>query len=236
MFTPKDRLASWFEQYAETHDLVVWLSSTLATPPTYDKTSGHWDLSVNRNGTLIRLRPAHLVMASGFVGEPRIPTIQDRDSFKGISLHASEYQGGAQFKNMNVIVVGACNTSHDVCQDLVYQGAASVTMVQRSSTCVISNKALAGRMARAFPDNVPVEVNDFKSASVPFGMVREILQQLQLAVEEEDKELLDGLRKAGFMLNSGANGDGIAPLIFGRAGGSSNFPRFLWMLCHSRPF
>jgi len=83
MFTPKDKLASWFEHYAEAQDLVVWLSSTVHGFPTYDKESKRWNLTINRQGTIVKLNPAHLIMASSHLGDPIIPTIPGRDEFKG---------------------------------------------------------------------------------------------------------------------------------------------------------
>ena len=40
----------------------------------------------------------------------------------------SEYGGGAPFAGLHAVVVGAGNSSIDVCQDLTLHGAASVTM------------------------------------------------------------------------------------------------------------
>lgn len=220
IFTPKDKLAFWFEQYAEANDLVVWTSSTLASTPIYDRSSKKWTISINRDGTLVTIQSPHLLTALGNIGHPYTPVVPGLDDFEGITLHASAFQGSAPYKGKEVIVVGACNTSHDVCQDLVFRGAASVTMIQRSSTCVISDKVLAERFSHVFPEGVPVEISDFKAA-LPFGLIREMMKEMQPIVEQVDKEMHDGLRKAGFHLNAGPDESGQFPMVYGRGGGEN---------------
>jgi len=222
IFTGKDKLASWFEQYAETQDLVVWLSSTLQGSPTYDKQLKRWNLTIKRQDTIVQLNPVHLIVATGYIGDPIIPTIPRQPEFRGEVMHAEYYAGGAKFKNRKVIVVGAGNTSHDICQDLVHQGAASVTMIQRSSTLVISHDTLINQIARTHPDDVPAEINDFKFAAMPIGLTLELSKQAQQAIEENDKEMLDGLRKAGFQLNTGIDGYGVLSLVYATLGGMSS--------------
>lgn len=218
-FTPKDRLAFWLEQYAEANDLVVWTSSSLEPGSSYDYASKRWNITVNREGTPFHLRPTHLVIATGFLGEPNVPDIPGRHKFAGKVFHSDKYQGGLPFKDKQVVVVGACNSAADICQDLVFRGAASVTMIQRSSTCVVSQTTVNRRLAFSFPEDVPVEISDFKFASMPFSLRRELLKESQRWVEEEDQEMLDGLRKAGFQVNHGPDGSGQYVLFYERGGG-----------------
>ena len=167
----------------------------------------------------MHLKPAHLIIATGFLGEPNIPSIPGSDNFAGDILHSNQYGGGVAFKGKRVVVVGAGNSSADICQDLVFRGAASVTMVQRSSTCVVSQKTVNQRLAISFPENLPVEVSDFKFAAMPFLLRRAFLKESQKRVEEEDKEMLEGLRNAGFRLNHGGMDDSGTLLLFYERGG-----------------
>lgn len=219
IYTPKEKLASWLEQYAETHDLVVWTSSRLEPTPTYNEHSKRWDVVITRNGERVSLHPPHLVMATSLYGDPRMPAIPGLDSFQGECLHASQFAGGAPFKGKRVVVVGAGNTAADVCQDLVVRGAESVTMVQRSETCVASSKYIAMMMSRSYPESVPTEISDFKFQGTPLGLQRRVMKGLRGVAEEVDKDMHDGLRRAGFKLSSGPDGAGLLILIYDRGGG-----------------
>ncbi|RDB19849.1 hypothetical protein Hypma_012861 [Hypsizygus marmoreus] len=77
------------------------------------------------------------ILATGTLGRPRVPQMLSSDFFHGTILHASEYNGAHQFMGKRVVVIGAGNTSADVCQDLAVHGTEG-TMVQRSSPCVIA--------------------------------------------------------------------------------------------------
>ena len=116
-------------------------------------------------------------------------------------------------------MVGSGNSAADICQDLVFRGAASVTMLQRSTTCVVSNKVAARRFAESFPENLPLDIVDLRANGMPFNLRRYISKFLQPSVEEEDKDMLEGLRKAGFHLNNGKDGSGQSIMYYLTGGG-----------------
>lgn len=89
--------------------------------PTFD----HWLSAL--------LFSTHKVLASGFSGEARLPTFP-RDEFEGTTCHSSTHKGGREWAGKKAVVVGCCNSGHDIAQDF-YQEGADTTIVQRSSTC-----------------------------------------------------------------------------------------------------
>ncbi|KAL4257773.1 hypothetical protein AB1N83_011051 [Pleurotus pulmonarius] len=218
-FTPKDKLADWLEQYAVSQDLVVWNNSQPLPQPKYDPLTKIWHVKVDRDGQIVELNPTHIVVATGTLGAPRIPIIEGRDDFEGTIFHNADFHGAKPFEGKKVIVVGAGNTSADICQDLVFHGAASVTMVQRSSSCVISAASAHVGLDMRFPEGVPIEVADFKNESLPFGMVKKLLSQDEQKVWEDHKVMHEGLRKAGLKLNMGIDGAGLPSLVHQRLGG-----------------
>ncbi|EMD40804.1 hypothetical protein CERSUDRAFT_149241 [Gelatoporia subvermispora B] len=219
MFTPRDKLADWLEQYARTQDLVVWTNSTIVPKPNYDHAQKRWDVVINRGGTEITMHPAHIVLATGGLGVPRIPELLDQESFKGEAFHASRYAGGHLYTGKHAIVVGAGNTSIDICQDLSIRGAASVTMIQRSSTCVVSKTNVAPKLAASWHDDKSPEVGDFTFTSMPLRLLKKIFQSHQEATWAEEAELHEKLKKAGLKLNIGPEGQGQLLLVFERLGG-----------------
>ncbi|KAM5540398.1 hypothetical protein V8D89_005856 [Ganoderma adspersum] len=218
-FTPRDRLGDWLELYVTMQDLVVWTSAEMKGRPTYSTETNNWDVTVFREGFEVKLRPAHIVLATGTLGERNIPEIPDIERFRGQVLHSQDYTGGAPYSGKRAVIIGAGNSSIDVCQDLVFNGAASVTMVQRSSTCVMSREYIARRQRAVFPEDVPMDVSDFKSASMPFGLLKKLNIADQQAAWDEDKELHDKLRKGGVKLNMGPEGEGLYLLVMERGGG-----------------
>ena len=56
-------------------------------------------------------------------------------AFKGVTLHSGAYKSATAWKGKHGVVVGSANTAHDVADDMLAAGMASVTMVQRSPTC-----------------------------------------------------------------------------------------------------
>lgn len=137
IFTPKDKLANWLEQYASVMEIPVWTSSTIVGSSDYK--DGTWTVKVSKNGKERTLNPNHVILATGHSGEPNIPTFQDVTKFQGQVLHSSKWSAPERLKGKKVLIVGACNTAHDIAQSLLANGA-SPTIVQRSSTYVISSK------------------------------------------------------------------------------------------------
>ncbi|OCH92900.1 FAD/NAD-P-binding domain-containing protein [Obba rivulosa] len=219
MFTPRDKLADWIEQYARTQDLVVWTSSNIFPKPTYDPAQKRWNVVVDHDGTPVEIHPAHIILATGALGAPRIPELLDPEKFKGEAFHASRYAGGHLYAGKRVIVVGACNTAIDVCQDLVIRKAASVTMVQRSSTCVVSKSNVARKLAASWHNDRPPDVGDFTFASMPLGLLKKTFQSQQEQMWAEEAELHEKLKKGGLKLNMGPEGEGQLLLVHERLGG-----------------
>jgi len=219
LFIPRDKIADWLEYYAKAQDLVVWTNSQILPKATYDPQEKRWTMQIDRDGTKVLVRPKHVVIATGVHGFPHIPVIPHLQNFGGEVLHTSQFPGGQRFAGLRVVVIGAGNSSADICQDLTFRGAASVTMVQRSKTCVVSARETTKSFAQAYPDDRPIEISDFKRAAMPLGMVRVMARATADQAQAADKEMLEGLRKAGFQTSYGEDGSGSGILYFSRGGG-----------------
>ncbi|KAJ7215583.1 FAD/NAD-P-binding domain-containing protein, partial [Mycena pura] len=221
IYTSRDKLANWLEQYAISQDLCVWTNSRALPTPTYDHVARRWTVTVLRNGTNeITLRPVHIVLAAGSIGAPRMPIPPcAAAAFAGTILHSTAYRGGRAFAGQDVVVVGAANSAADICQDLVVQGARTVTMVQRSSTCVVSCESIRRVAERIWPKDVRIEVADFKWMATPFRLLKEVLSEKKDELRAHEKDLHEKLTSAGMELNMGKDGSGQFPMFFERYGG-----------------
>lgn len=220
IYTPKDKLADWFESYADAMELNVWTGTTLLDS-SYDDEAGRWTVRLARSdGSERVLHPRHVVLATGALGEPNVPEIPGMDEFEGTVHHSSAHQGGAPWAGKRAVVIGACNSGHDIAQDFHEQGA-DVTLVQRSATYVMSQvhgiPTIFGSLY--YEGGPPLEDADLLNAGYPFELQIEFAKAQTVAIADLDAELLTGLERAGFQLTRGADGGGLMSLALRRGGG-----------------
>lgn len=221
-FTPRDKLADWMEHYASIQDLIVWTNSELQSPK-YDHERGRWDVTVMRDGTEVKLHPAHLVFATGTLGTPSIPNVPGIEGFQGRTMHSSRFPGASQFPHgLNAVVVGAGNSAIDIAQDLALRGAKSVTQVQRSPSCVMTRDYVCAMLSNAFPDGVSLDASDLRFGATSVGVFRKIAIATQDIAWAANKEMHDKLRKGGVLFDLGPEGQGVIGLTFERLGGESS--------------
>ena len=77
VFSPKDKIADWLEMYTRVMELNYW-TSTIATSARYDEDAGEWEVTVDRDGEPVTLRPRQLVLATGVSGHPNRPRSRAR--------------------------------------------------------------------------------------------------------------------------------------------------------------
>ncbi len=210
VFIPKDKLADWLAFYAETMELNVW-TKTLFLGGEYNNSEKHWSVRLRTSdGTVREMRPRHTVLAAGVSGIPNIPSLAGADEFGGPILHSSSSTDDIGVKGKSVLVVGAGTSGHDLAQNLHYRGA-RVTMLQRSSITVVSLYPSSVRPYELYRQNDGVrsiDDTDFIVASVPYPLFAQLQRPLSHQMAEDDKELLDGLRKVGFLLDNGEDDTG----------------------------
>lgn len=217
-YIPKDKLAGWFQGYAEAMELNFW-AETDFVGGTYDEESGRWTVKLKRaDGTIRDMHPRHIVMATGasdIANRPEIPTLEN---FAGTVLHSTEYRDASAWKGKNVIILGSATSAHDIAQDLHANGG-HATIVQRSPTMVINVEPSAQLPYALYDEGPDMDDCDFIVASTPFQLVRKAHQMMTKQSTEMDKELLDNLRGVGFQLEFGHDGSGWQFKFLERGGG-----------------
>ncbi|CAK7205470.1 hypothetical protein SEUCBS139899_008245 [Sporothrix eucalyptigena] len=235
IFTPKDKLGDFFEAYVTLLELNVWTRTEIKTLE-YDAAFKRYTVTLEKTDVLTgavetrTFHPKHVVQATGHSGKKNMPSVPGVDSFQGELLcHSSEFPGakppaaGQESKVRRAVVVGSCNSGHDIAQDL-YENGYDVTIVQRSSTCVVSSKAivdigLGALYSEAVQAKLPVDDADLLLWSAPTNLSKAVqVQATQLEIEQ-DTPLLEGLEKAGFALDRGTDGAGLFFKYFQRGGG-----------------
>jgi thioredoxin reductase len=226
IFTPKDKLAQFFESYATLLELNVWTSTDIIHTA-WEADQQRWTVTVKRNKTdgtseTRSFHPRHVIQATGHSGKKNMPTMKGVESFAGDRLcHSSDFPGAQEnSKGKKAIVVGSCNSAHDIAQDYLEKGY-EITMVQRSTTHVVSSKAITDVGLKGLFDEHGPQVDE--ADILLHGLPTPVLKALQVKVcglqAEHDKEMLSGLAKAGFKYDSGPDGAGLFIKYFQRGGG-----------------
>ncbi|KAH8674002.1 flavin-binding monooxygenase-like protein [Xylariales sp. PMI_506] len=224
IFTPKDKIAGFFEAYVEMLELNVWMRTKLVHS-SWDDSSKQWTVTVERQiGDRKETRtfhPRHVVQATGHSGMMNFPRVKGMSTFKGRLCHASEFPGAdSGSRGKHAVIVGCCNSAHDIAQDF-YTNGYDVTMVQRSSTCVISSDSIVqiGLYPLYSEVGPPVEDADIIMFSRPSSYLKTVQKEVAVLQAQNDKDTLEGLRRAGFAVDMGPDHAGLLFKYYQRGGG-----------------
>jgi putative flavoprotein involved in K+ transport len=216
-FIAKDKLANWFEFYADAMDLNVWTGTEIVSG-IYDDELARWKVAVRRSDGSERIvRPRHLVFATGVSGIKNQPALPGIESFAGAVMHSGDYTDGRAWNGRKALVLGTGNSAHDVAQDLHCAGAA-VTMIQRGTSTVISLEQ-AQRVYDIYKEGRSLEDCDLLGTANPYPVQVKVYRHLTQMAEAADKELLEGLKARGFGLDSGSDGTGYQMKYLRQGGG-----------------
>lgn len=213
VFTPKDQIGDWLEMYTKVMELNYW-PRTECLGATFDEETGRWTVEVLRNGEPVTLQPTQLILATGMSGVPNVPVYPGAENFQGQQHHSSRHPGGDAWKGKRAVVIGANNSAHDICADLVENGA-EVTMVQRSSTHIVRSDSLMELVfgglysEEALESGLTTDKADLLFASIPYKVMPQFHRPIFDAIKERDKDFYERLSRAGFMLDFGDDESGL---------------------------
>ena len=217
-YIPKDKLAGWFEYYAESMELNVW-QDTEFIKADYNEEKKGWIVETKvSNGKIKYLYPKHIVMAVGVSSIPQMPKIEGLDNFSGKIIHSAEHKTGKSFKNKNVLVFGTGTSAHDVSQDL-HANDANVTMVQRSPTMIVNLEPSAQLPYALYQEGPNTDDCDLIAISSPLSVLKKTHQMFTKQSKKLDEVLLNDLKKIGFVLDYGEDNTGWQFKYLTRGGG-----------------
>jgi len=215
----KDQLADWLEAYANCMALNVWTSTEIQTVE-WSQSECCWLVELRRDGEARRMRVPHIVVATGVSGSiPHYGKPAGLEDFKGEVLHSSEYVDGRPYAGRNAIVVGTGNSAHDIAHDLHVKNAASVSLLQRGPTCVISLQPGAEMIYRIYGAGLPIEDVDLMAASLPYPVLEDAYRNITRKAADYDRELLERLNERGFRTYFGSDGTGFQMMYMRGEGG-----------------
>ncbi|MFT5394578.1 MAG: cation diffusion facilitator CzcD-associated flavoprotein CzcO [Gammaproteobacteria bacterium] len=216
-YVPKDKVANWFESYADAMELNFWTGTELVNGR-YDDERQRWTVTLRqRDGSERTMTPRHLVFATGANTRPHRPALPGLDTFAGTVTHSEGYVSGARWKGKKALVLGTGNSGHDTAHDLHASGA-QVSLIQRGSSGIISLES-AQLLYALYTEGPPIEDCDLLATSSPYPVLVRGFQLLTEQVKRRDKSTIDGLRARGFKIDFGDDQTGIQMQYFRRGGG-----------------
>lgn len=217
-YIPKDKLADWIEAYVNAMDLNFW-TSTEFMGGTYDESEGRWTVQLRQGDGIRELHPKHVVLTTGGTEQPAVPDIAGFTQFGGDVVHSSKFTSGRDYTGKNVLVIGTGTSAHDVALD-VHKHGGSAAILQRSAAIVLDIETANLSYAPYNPRIIPHELVDarFLAGLVYPQLKGNFLAQTAIG-DDMDKELHEGLRKAGMKIWSGDGDLGFFYNYFKTGGG-----------------
>jgi cation diffusion facilitator CzcD-associated flavoprotein CzcO len=218
VYLDKNQMADWLEHYASLMEIDV-VTSTRFDSGAYDEEARHWLATLaGADGTTRTVTPGHIVLATGVFGPAHRPELPGLAEFTGEVTYSTSY-GRGERRGRRVLVVGSGSSAHDIAQDL-HENGAEVTMLQRSSTTVVSLDPGAARAYAIYrQDGLPVEDCDLIMNSFSLPLLAQVHQDLTRSIAAMDVDLLAGLESAGFAIDFGEDGSGFLLKYLRRGGG-----------------
>lgn len=213
VFAAKDKIGDWLEMYTKVMEINYW-GNTTAKKARFDEASGQWEVTVERDGETVVLRPTQLVFALGVSGYANVPKIEGAETFEGDQHHSSHHHGPEAYRGKKAVVLGSNNSAHDICAAL-WENGADVTMIQRSSTHIAPSDSLMELVLgplyseQAVANGIDHHKADLIFASVPYKVMHNFHIPAYEEMKKRDADLYARLEKAGFLLDFGEDGSGL---------------------------
>jgi putative flavoprotein involved in K+ transport len=128
----RDDLIEYLCDYAAVHDIDV------RTDCRVERIAPRWRLQTSDG----EIRAEHVVVATGYNGEPFVPDWPGRDGFTGELLHSSAYRNPVPFRGRDVLVVGAGNSGAEIAHDVIDGGAARSRLSVRTPPQIVRRATL----------------------------------------------------------------------------------------------
>jgi cation diffusion facilitator CzcD-associated flavoprotein CzcO len=129
-YPPRRDLIDYLHRYAETFKLPIETRTEITN---LVRANGGWSARTSA-GAEIRARV--VVVATGIVANPYVPSLPGRETFTGRVLHSVEYLRPGGFAGQRVVVAGAGNSAGEISVELANAGA-QVTLAVRSGATIV---------------------------------------------------------------------------------------------------
>jgi putative flavoprotein involved in K+ transport len=128
----RDDLIQYLQEYAAVHDVDIRTSCRV------DRIEPSWIVHTPDGP----IATGHVVIATGYNGEPVIPDWPGREGFTGELIHSSQYRNPQPYAGKDVLVVGAGNSGAEIAHDVIDGGAARSRLSVRTPPQIVRRATL----------------------------------------------------------------------------------------------
>ena len=128
----RDDLIQYFQEYAAVHDLDIRTSCRV------ERLEPSWIVHTPDGP----IETEHVVVATGYNGEPVVPDWPGRESFTGELVHSTQYRNPTPYIGKDVLVVGAGNSGAEIAHDVIDGGAARSRLSVRTPPQIVRRATL----------------------------------------------------------------------------------------------
>jgi indole-3-pyruvate monooxygenase len=128
-YPAREQVVQYLRAYAAEHQIAPRLGVTVEA---VQRTGDHFTVDTSTGV----MTPRVVVMATGYNGVPRLPSMPGLESFQGSAIHASGYKNPGPFQGKRTLVVGCGNSGAEIALDLAERGV-DVAMVVRGPVHVV---------------------------------------------------------------------------------------------------
>ena len=122
-YPSRDQMVQYLQAYAAQHHIAPRLGVTVQTVK-----RGADRFTVETSAGVAT--PRFVVVATGYNGVPKLPSVPGLDSFRGTAIHASAYRNAAPYRDRRTLVVGCGNSGAEIALDLAEQGVDTAMVVR----------------------------------------------------------------------------------------------------------
>jgi indole-3-pyruvate monooxygenase len=128
-YPAREQVVQYLQAYAAEHHVAPRLGVTVHA---VQRRGDHFTVDTSAG----LMTPRIVVMATGYNGVPKLPSIPGLDSYLGSAIHAGAYKNAAPYQGKRTLVVGCGNSGAEIALDLAEQGV-DVAMVVRGPVHVV---------------------------------------------------------------------------------------------------
>lgn len=163
-FPTRDQYVTYLEDYAARHGVTVRTGVEVRRIDPAPAGDG-WQLST----TAERLYSRQVLVATGALNRPRVPSWAHDTDYRGTVLHTSDYRNPAPFRGRRVLVVGPGSSGLEIARELAEGGAGEVLLAVRTPPNLLP------RESGGLPFDLPVPL----FIGLPEPLVDAMLRQTQ---------------------------------------------------------
>lgn len=134
-FAVRETLESYYQDFAKREKLLESIRfNSKVVQASWDENDCGWELVVSHapSGERSTVKVDALISAVGFLNQPKIPSFEGLEKYRGERIHSAEWHPGVEYRGKHVNIVGTGASAYQIAPAIVDE-VESLTIFQRSA-------------------------------------------------------------------------------------------------------